>query len=511
MIVHAADEMKVVTLRWKDNSLVAEQDLRPGDQVKIFQADELPVAVIYIGDEPTLEQVVKAMGLDTIVVEMPPDKLPGLPLSNLSVFGMGTFIQRQPGMLDAFGIQALESLAALQEVLPWYLGYLLGVVRDHWEDTGLTEQDGLWRKFAGESFDGVAGRITGKAYKTYMQWIQCASLYLRNTTGVDWLRQVTVDHVMHEVRITNAWIAASAVNDGSITVEVIAALLSGQPGAEIKHALATRNNGTKPDAVEPETVRDAIQQGTFLPTDETPAKQTTLEEDDWVQHGPATPQWVYDEERNAIGYWLDGGFTVAMRVVDDSLHTSGFLVKLISRMPIKPSRYRDTVEEQGETTVMDNIQSIVAWYNDLLRREESVAVRKQVLQASEIPLTRITQAVRHRVKSLMLEAHGDRCPIDPEAAGTDMHEVILLRNDAPPATMLAVGAFNPNNCIIVSRAVNRKAENAEIRGELIVVMEERGYDPVGWGEKLRDDKMLKGFHMPKIAFQEEEEPTRGVG
>jgi len=133
-------------------------------------------------------------------------------------------------------------------------------------------------------------------------------------------------------------------------------------------------------------------------------------------------------------------------------------------------------------------------------------LRIKAIKESDYEVSKLTSAVRARLKRELLATDGWACPITRGRA-TDMHEVVLPRNDMPPTRMLAIGGYNPNNCIIVSREGNMKGEDPSVRAFLIKIMERRGYDPLAWLESVIESGWVKsGRHIPKIeGYNDQEE------
>ena len=145
---------------------------------------------------------------------------------------------------------------------------------------------------------------------------------------------------------------------------------------------------------------------------------------------------------------------------------------------IRSRRYTD---DGARPTTVD--ESILEWYFKSVMTEDSIKLRAEMIEHGPWSVGDITRQVRQTLKLSLMHEFGTICPIDGEDA-TDMHEVVLPRNDLPPVMMLANGAFCRQNCILVSRATNMQGEEPEMRRQLISVMSERGIDTVGWLEGL---------------------------
>lgn len=141
---------------------------------------------------------------------------------------------------------------------------------------------------------------------------------------------------------------------------------------------------------------------------------------------------------------------------------------------------------------------MLEFYDSLFEKFDSPELRVKAIKEAPIEVSKLTSAVRARLKRELLAGDGWVCPIYQTRA-TDLHEVVLPRNDMPPTKMLAIGGYCKHNCIVVSREANAEGETPGVRGALIKVMEHRGYDPIGWLEGLIERGWIKaGQHIPKI-------------
>jgi len=502
------DEQQIVMLRNEADSLTGENALRPGDQVYVYLANGVPMAII--GDTPPDIEMIKQETNIEDIVPLPPDGLTNLPVGNMPVVAVGSLLLAHPELVGESGTVSIENLAQLMDELPWHLGYLLSVIHDRWKDSSRSEVDGMHRYFEGESFDGVAERLTRRQYTTYMGWIQAARLFMRNVMNAEWLRALTLD-VIVSTPISKAIAAANAMSSNEITMEAVAAIFGGQPLDTVRHLLAGRKNGVHPDKLPLDTVAGAVHEGRYVPPPEPgeipsePDSFLTPPEEEFVKSGSDKPVWRYDEQTGVIGYWLSTVWTPGFRVLSDdeiTVHQLHRLMMIGNIQPVK-TRMPDMIPSY-DTPHADDAMEILYFYDSVLRDEDATAVRKQSLENGVFTLKEITRAVRTRLKLELLEQHGDRCPINPFEQATDLHEVMLTRAGATPAIMLAIGAFNADNCILVSRAVNAQAENSQIRGRLISTMLNRGRDPLGWIEKLKKQGVLKAFTVPSFELPDED-------
>ena len=501
MLVPQREQIDAIALTVDENGkIVPQPNIKPGCGISIFQVDGddglIPVVFTWKDTPPTLEFVRENIGQN--ITSADADTLRKMP-DHLVAGTYATSVIKDPETWLNFTTSSLETLADFFKRGQWYMGWLLEGLKRAWD-----MPDSYVRQyFDGESFDSVAHRLSGRSEQTYWGWMNAASVFLFNERNVEWLEQLDIADVLN-IPISKAIRVCGSIEE--LSAEAVTALFGPSTLDDLRHALSRRDQGTSMDDIPLDKLSDLIAQaeaGYDMP-EEAVAKILGTDVDMLPHTNDIEvmdrPNWQYMEDKQVVGYWMDGQWIPAFQVLNPKdAFVSDKLRQIMLMAGIRASRYADSDTRQGQDQVIystdyKDSNDVLTWYYDVVMKEESPSVRRSLIENSDWEVNEIIHAIRGMLRSQIADQFGTMCPLEPNKMATDLHEVVVPRNKMRPIEMLSHGAYCLNNCILVSHDVNMDGENPVIRAKLIDIMKQRGFDPLGWFDSLD-----VSFGRPKIA------------